>query len=84
LILIVFSITNCAIYRQYSKSTAYLETLITAGKRALYPTTYVHSVATILIDLLYVVLPWHYIYSNAQMDFYTKVSVPTILALGSV
>jgi len=54
------------------------------GRVALYPTTYIHSVSTILIDLLYVVLPWLYIYSNAQMDFRTKVSVSAILALGSV
>jgi hypothetical protein len=54
------------------------------GRSALFPTTYIHSVATILIDIMFVVLPWSYIHKKANMDRRTKLSVCGILALGSL
>lgn len=54
-----------------------------SGRSALFPTTYTHSVATILIDIMFVVVPWSYI-RKVNMDRRTKLSVCGILGLGSL
>lgn len=50
---------------------------------AIYVMSIFHSVATALVDIIFVVIPWTYI-RHANMDKRTKLSVGVILSLGSV
>ena len=49
----------------------------------IYVFSVVHGVATVLIDLVCLVIPWTYI-RQANMDKRTKVSVGAILSIGSM
>lgn len=54
-----------------------------AGARALGPLTYLYAAVSVLVDIIYIILPLFYI-RNANMDFRTKASVAGILGLGSM
>jgi len=51
--------------------------------RAIYVMSILHSVATALVDIIFIIIPWTYI-RHANMDRRTKMSVGVILSLGSV
>jgi len=49
----------------------------------IYAISIVHGVATAIVDIVFIVIPWTYI-RHANMDKRTKISVGAILSLGSV